>query len=151
MINGQFNFFQSFIFHLVMNFDLEQLEAEYRKIEKSFPKENERKIYFLSVCKLLDKSLNLNLVNEKIPHGGKIGIGDSYLDLILGNFKFFRLHAVFHDAFGFVKDFSGLGTGYCYMIPNFPINFCLLGHITGLIYCLLLKFLHPAEYNRLNL
>ena len=52
--------------------------------------------------------------------------------------KVFRLHAVLHDAAGAVHLHNGRGPRYCYMIGRGP-NSCLLGHVTGLLYCLYLK------------
>ena len=49
-------------------------------------------------------------------------------------FNFFRGHAAFHDAFGFMKTQYNLGPGYVYALGEKPIfnNCCLLGHVTGL-------------------
>ena len=49
--------------------------------------------------------------------------------------KVFRLHAILHDAAGAVRAHSGKGLGYCYIIGRGPSS-CLLGHVTGLLFCL---------------
>ena len=81
-------------------------------------------------------------MEQKFPHGGEIGYGDSYLDSVFRNSKVFRLHAISHDAAGTVRLQTCKGPDYCYMIGRDPI-FCLVGHVTGLSFCLYVEiFLH---------
>ena len=77
-------------------------------------------------------------VGQKFKFDGTIGYGNSYLEFLFRHFKVFRLHAILHDAAGAVRAHSGKGTGYCYMIRQGP-NSCLLGHVTGLLFCLHVK------------
>ena len=77
-------------------------------------------------------------MDQKIKFGGTIGYEDSYLEFIFRHFKVFRLHAILHDAAEAVRAHSGKGAGYCYMIGRGP-NSCLLGHVTGLLFCLYVK------------
>ena len=51
------------------------------------------------------------------------------------HFKVFRLHAILHDVAGAVRAHCGKRRGYCYMIARGPMS-CLLGHVTGLLFCL---------------
>ena len=74
-------------------------------------------------------------MDRNFLHGGKFGYGDSYLEFLFRHFKVFRLHAILHDAAGAVRAHSGKGLGYCYIIGRGP-NSCLLGHVTGLLFCL---------------
>jgi hypothetical protein len=74
-----------------------------------------------------------------VPYGGIIGIGNSNLDIPFRRLKIFRLHAALHDAFGYCKTKYNEGPGYSYII-NIPWNSCLIGHVTGLFYCLYLYF-----------
>ena len=53
--------------------------------------------------------------------------------------KVFRLHAILHDAAGAVRAHSGKGPGYCNLIGRGP-NSCLLGHVSGLLFCLYVLF-----------
>ena len=99
-----------------------------------------RKNYFLACCKQLDDNIDLDFVHETEPYGGMIGIGDSYLENMLKHFKIVRLHAVLHDAAGYVRNHSAKGPGYCYTLKQFPYNSCILGHIPGLLFCTFLKF-----------
>ena len=84
-------------------------------------------------------------MDQEFPFGGLIGYGDSQLDIFRFS-KVFRLHAILHDAAGAVYLHNGKGPGYCYMIGRCP-NSCLLGHVTGLLYCLYLKLFVPSIFN----
>ena len=61
----------------------------------------------------------------------------------------FRLHAILYDAAGAVRAHSGKGPGYCYMIGRGP-NPCLLGHVTGLHFCLYVKLFLPSIFNSVD-
>lgn len=100
---------------------------------------------FLVVCKILSPDINIETISKMAPHGGKIGIGDSYLNSLLKYSKVLRLHAGFHDAFGFMKSNFNIGPGYCYMVHWLPNN-CLLGHITGILYCLRMKLFANNDF-----
>ena len=134
-----------------MNFSLVDLQNTFETLSESFPDESIRKRYFLSVCYLLEPNLDLEYANRKNPFGGKIGRGDSQLEHIFGRSKLFRLHAVLHDAAGYVRARSGRGPGYCYLFQHFPINCCFLGHLLGLVFCTYAKLFHCESYNCLRL
>ena len=70
--------------------------------------------------------------------GGGIGYGDSYLELLCRHFKVFRPYAMVHDAAGTMRRHTGKGSVYCYMIGRGAIS-CLLGHVTGILFCLNVK------------
>ena len=108
-----------------------------------------RKNLFLTACHCLDPKISLREMNDLCPHGELIGYGDSDLDSVLRYSKVFRLHAILHDAAGAVYTEKRKGSGYCYMIGRRP-NSCLFGHITGLLFCLYLKFFVPSILNRFN-
>ena len=82
--------------------------------------------------------LSLREMDQKVGFGGPIGYGNSCLDSVFPYSKVFRLHAILHDAAGAVRAHSNKGLGYCYMIERGP-NSCLLGHVTGLLFCLYAK------------
>ena len=77
-------------------------------------------------------------MDQSFQFVGTIGYGNSYLEFLFRPFKLFRLHAILHDAAGAVRAQSGKRPGYCYMIGRGP-NSCLLGHVTGLLFCFYLK------------
>ena len=112
----------------------------------SFEHNSVRKNLFLSACFCWDSRLSLREMDQKFNSDGTIGYGDSYLDSVFRYSKVFRLHAILHDAAGAVRSHTGKGSGYCYMIGRGP-NSCLLGHVTGLLFCLYVKIYLPAIIN----
>ena len=115
--------------------DLKRLRENYVE----YPDLDCTRNYFLAACRYYQPDLDANSVLQECPDGGTIGIGDSKLHNVLGRWKIFRLHAIFHDAAGYVYVRWGVGPGYCYMFKKFPINSCFLGHVSGLAYCVYLK------------
>ena len=81
-----------------------------------FRQKSKRQLYFLAACAIFDSNLDLCVALKLRPHGGLIGIDDSSLDYCLKFSKVFRLHAVLHDAAGFVKEHSNQGPGYIYFL-----------------------------------
>ena len=108
-----------------------------------------RKNLTLSACFCLVSRVSLREMDQKFKFGGNIGYGDSYLVFLFHYFKVFRLHTMLHDAAGAVRAHSGKGPGYCYMIGRGP-NSCLLGHVTGLLFCLYVKLFLPSIFNSLD-
>ena len=122
------------------------------KVKKHFEDNTERKNFFLAVCYFHDPIVDLKLINEKAPFGGIIGIGDSKLEKVFGKFKIFKLHAVLHDAAGFMKTNYSMGPGYVYFSNQFSrLNSCLLGHVSGIIYCIYLSIVYKKVYESFNL
>ena len=101
---------------------------------------------FLSACFCWDSGLSLREKDQKFKIGGLIGYGNSCLDSVFRYSKVFRLDAILHDAAGAVRAHSGKGPSYCYMIGRGP-NSCLLGHVTGLLFCLYVKIFLPSFFN----
>ena len=119
--------------------DVSTLEGHFQLASRIYPENTIRKNYFIAACKSLDYKVDIDAVNDENPYGGTIGIGNSRLDIVLRCSKIFRLHAIFHDAAGYMKGRYNVGPGYCYACRWCPINSCLLGHVTGLSYCLYIK------------
>ena len=108
-----------------------------------------RKNLFLSACFCWNSRLSLREMDQKLKFVGLIGYGNSYLDSVFRYSKVFRLHAILHDAAGAVRANSGKGLGYCYMIGRGP-NSCLLGHVTGLFFCLYVKLFLPSIFTSVD-
>ena len=108
-----------------------------------------RKNLFLSACLCWDSGLSLSEVDQKFKFGGPIGYINSCLDSVFRYSKSVRLHAKLHDAAGAVRSHSGKGPGYCYMIGRGP-NSCLLGNVTGLLFCLQVKPFLPSYFNSVD-
>ena len=112
----------------------------------SFEHNSVRKNLFLSSYFCWDSSLSLREMDQKFKFGGLIGYGNSCLDSVFRYSKVFRLHAILHDAAGSVRSQTVKGPGYCCMIGRGP-NSCLLGHVTGLLFCLYVKLFLPSFFN----
>ena len=115
----------------------------------SFEHNSVRKNLILIACFCCDSSLSLCEMDQKFKFGGLIGYGNSYLDSVFSYSKLFRLHAILHDAAGAVRAHNNKGPGYCYMIGRGP-NSCVLGHVTGLLFCLYVKIFLPSIFNFVN-
>ena len=115
----------------------------------SFERNSVRKNLFLSTCYCWDSSLSFCEMHQKLIFGGLIGYGNSYFDSVFRYSKVFRLHAILHDAAGAVRSHSGKGPGYCYMIGRGP-NSYVLGHVTGLLFCLYVKLFQPSTFNSVD-
>ena len=98
---------------------------------------------FLGACFPWDSRLSSREMDQKFIIVGNIGYGDSHLEFMFRHCKAFRLHAMLHDAAGAVPVHSGKGSGYCYMIGGRP-NSCLLGRVTGLLFCPYVKLFLPS-------
>ena len=121
----------------------------YPGLKMSIEHNSVRKNLFLSACFCLNSRLSLREMNQKFPFGELIGYGNSYLDSVFRYSKVFRLHAILHDAAGAVRAHSGEGPGYCDMIGGGP-NSCLLGHVTGLLFCLYVQIFLPSIFNSVD-
>ena len=118
----------------------------YLGFKMSFEHNSVRKNLFLIACFCWDSSLSLREMDQNFRIGGTIGYVNSYLEFLFRLFKVFRLHAILHDAAGAMRAHSGKGSSYCYMIGRGP-NSCLLGHVTGLLFCLYVKIFLPFIFN----
>ena len=121
----------------------------YPGLKMSFENNSVRKNLFLSACFCRDSRLSFSEMDQKFKFGGTIGYGNSYLEFLFRHFKVFRLHAVLHDAAGAVRVDSGKGPGYCYVIGRGPTS-CLLGHVTGILFCLYVKLFLPSIFNSID-
>lgn len=131
--------------------NIEKVIENFTDIESLFPSNPTSKNAFLAVCHAIDSSKDLRIINKECEFGGLIGPGNSNLHPVFEKFKLFRVHAAFHDAFGFMKTQYNLGPGYVYMLgekPKFK-NSCLLGHFTGLLVWIYLKMMRSQKYTRL--
>ena len=108
-----------------------------------------RKNLFLSELFCWSSRLSFREMDQKYKFGGNIGYGNSYLELLFRHFKIFRPHAKLYDAGGAVQANSGKGPGYYYMIGRGP-NSCLLGHVTGFLFCLYVKIFLPSIFNSVD-
>ena len=107
------------------------------------------KSLFLSACFCWDSGLSLREMDQKFLFGVLIGYGNSCFDCVFCYSKVIRLHAILHVAAGAVRSHSGKGPGHCYMIGRWT-NSCLLGHVTGLLFCLYVKLFLPSVFRSVD-
>ena len=131
------------VLFLMSNFRL------YLGLKLSFEHNSVGKELFLSACFCWNFRFSLREMDQKYKFGGTISYGNSYLELLFRHFKIFTLNAVLHDAAGAVPAQSGKSPGYCYMIGRGPQSF-LLGHVTGLLFCLYVKIFLPSIFNSVD-
>ena len=81
--------------------------------------------------------------------GGLIDYENSCLDSVFRYSKVFRLLAILHVAVRAVRTHSGKGPRYCYMTGRGQ-NSCLLGHVTGLLFCLYVKIFLPSIFTSVD-
>ena len=122
----------------IATIDLKNIHEIYLEIKNNYPKYGERFLYFPAACQYLDPDIDLEATLKLRPYGGLIGIDNSSLDNYFKSFKILRLHAILHDASGFIAKYSCKGPGYSYVLPC-PITNEYLGHIKWLAFCLFVK------------
>ena len=112
----------------------------YPVLKLSFKHISARKNLFLKACFCWDARLSLREMDRKFEYAGTVGYGDSYLDYLFCHSKVLRLQALPHDVAGALRSLSDKGPGYsCIVGPR--AKSCLLGHVTGLFFCLHVKLL----------
>ena len=109
-----------------------------------------RKNLFLSACSCWNSGLSLREMDQKYKFVGFIGYGNSCSVSVFRCSKVFRLHETVHDAAGAVRTHSGRGPGYCYKLGRGQIS-CLLGDVTGLLFCLYVKLFLPSIFNSVDI
>ena len=102
-----------------------------------FPRNTTSKNAFLAVCQTYGgEDIDLYKINEDSKYGGRIGIGRApVLHRCLNWWKIMRVHAIYHDAFGYLRSNYNIGPGYVYSLARSPFipNICFLGHLTGIL------------------
>ena len=98
---------------------LENIHDKYISISTSYPEKSVRFNYFLAASEYFSEldSSDHDIALKLRPFGGLIGIDNSSLDKYLKLSKILRLHAILHDAGGFIYEIYNQGPGYSYMLP----------------------------------
>ena len=133
----------------IATIDLQTIHKIFQDIKKEYPLYNERFQYFLAACHHIHPDFDLDLAIKFQPYGGLIGIDNSRLDRYLNHNKILRLHAILHDATGFIYELTRRGPGYVYVLPC-PISSEYLGHLTGFSFCLYVKTFKRKLYTSLE-
>ena len=121
----------------------------YPGLKMTFEQNSVRKNLVLSACFCCGSGLSLREMDQKFKFGELIGYVNYYLDSVFRDSKVIRLHAILHGDAGAVRSHTGKGPGCCYMIGRGP-NSCLLGHVTGLLFCLYVKLFLPSIFNSVD-
>ena len=132
--------------------DLKIIHEIYTSLKQTYPDNSNRRNYFPAACSLFfvsSDNLNYDILIKLRPYGGLIGIDNSSLDKYLRNSKILQLHAILHDAAGFIHKSYQQGPTYCYMLP-WNCNNSLLGHLNGIAFCLFIKLKKPEVYHLLE-
>ena len=129
-------------------YTVKQVIKIFDNVKRLFPENPTSKNAFFALCKVISSDKDLKVIISQGEHGGLIGPGNSRLHPFLQNFKHFRVHVAFHDAFGFMKTQYNLGPGYVYALGKKPIfkYCCLLGHVTGLSVWIYLNLTMSENY-----
>ena len=84
--------------------DLMSIQETYKETKKEYSQYGERFVYFLATCLHLDPEIDLDISLKLRPFGGLIDIDNSALDKYFKSIKILRMHAIRHDASGFVYE-----------------------------------------------
>ena len=123
----------------IATLDLKSVYELYLEVKKEYSGYNERYMHFLATCFYRDPDLYLDIELKLRTYGGLIGIDNSTLDKSFKSYKILRVHAILHDASALVFEQSKKGPGYSYVLPC-PVTNEYLGHVTGIAFCLYVKF-----------
>ena len=84
-------------------------------------------------CRYIDQTAEIHKINQDALFGWMIGAGNSKLDKYFLHYKIFRVHAVFFDAYGYMRRVYSFGPGYVYALTGDKTfkNGMLLAHVSG--------------------
>ena len=131
--------------------DLEIIHETYLSLQNIYPENSVRRNYFLAACSLFNEStdFDFDIAMKLRPYGGLIGIDSSSMDRFLKDSEILRLHAILHDAAGYIQEYYNQGPVYAYMLP-YDINSPFAGHITGIAFCWYTKLFKPITFHLLE-
>ena len=126
---------------IVCRYCLKNIHEKYLLLTTKFPNNSVGLNYFLAAKDYFSQKENFDYDNalKLRPYGWLIGIDNSSLDPYLNDSKILRLLAILHDAGGFIHELYTEGPGYSYML-HWKLNSCFTGHLTGIPFCLYIKF-----------
>ena len=138
--------------------EIETLVWHYVAVGEKFPHNAAEKNAFLAVCQMKHKVISVDFANTNCPFGGQIGPGHSILHQFFKWSKVFRMHAIFHDAYGYLQTSFHVGPGYIYVpgtnrdsnhFVSCKLNYCWLGHLSGIGYWLWYKSFKRKQFDTL--
>ena len=104
------------------------------------------KFFFLATCSQFffssKNDINYDIAIKLRPNGGLIGIDNSSLNKYLNDLIILRLHATLLDAARIVHKVNNTGPTFCHMLA-WKCNNSLIGHLSGITFCLYVKLKKP--------
>ena len=94
--------------------DLKEIHQIFLALTGNYSEKSIRLKYFLAACKYFSQIENFDFDTalKLRPYGGLIGIDNSSWDNYLNCSKILRIHAILHDAGGFIQEKHNVGPGY---------------------------------------
>ena len=121
-------------------------------LKKTYPENTNRQNYFLISLFFFSTTNNINYdVAIKLrPYGGLIGIDNSSLDKYLYDSENFYECMLFYTMPPVLSaKVYNTGPTYCYVSP-WKCNSSLIGHLSGITFCLYIKLKKPKLYHLLE-
>ena len=115
--------------------DLKSIHETNKEIGKENSQHGEQFLYFLVICLHEDPEIDVDIALKIRAYDGLIGIDNSALDKYFRSFKILRLHAILHDATGFVYEYGEKGSRYPYVL-SCSVTKEYRGHVTSVAFCL---------------
>ena len=130
---------------------LNKIHENYLSVSSIYPKNSVRLNYFLATSAYFSEieAFGFVIALKLRPYGGIIGIDNSSVEKYLKISKVLRLHAILHNAGGFIYEIYNQGPGYSYMLPRKSSN-CFSGHLSGILFCSYIKAFHPSIFHLLE-
>ena len=130
---------------------LNKIHENYLSVSSLYPNNSVGLKYILATKEHFSKieGFDFGIALTLRPYVGNIGIDKSSVDKYLKISTVLRLHAILHDAGGFIYEICNQTPGYSYMIPRKSSN-CFSGHLSGILFCLYIKVFHPSIFHLLE-
>ena len=127
---------------------LNKIHENYLSVSSLYLNNSVRLNYFLATSANFSEidGFDFDIALKLRPYGGFFGIDNSSVDKYLKISKVLRLHAILHDAGGFIYEIYYQGPGYSYMFPWKSSN-CFSVHLSGMLFYLYIKVFHPSIFH----
>ena len=89
---------------IILIFDLILIHKIFNDIKTQYLDKSVRFQYFSAICLCLVADNIFDFFFQNRPSGGLIGIDNSSLEKHMKQFNFLRLHAILHDAVGYLQE-----------------------------------------------
>ena len=126
---------------------LENIHEKYLSVSTSYPEKSVRLNYFVAASEYLSQLdfFDHDIALKLRPYGCLTGINHSAFDKYLRIPKKLNLHAILHDAGGFLYGIYKRGS-FFHMLPWKSSN-CFSGHLSGILFCVYIVIFHPSIFH----